>query len=236
MKKLIALTMIIAMVFAMAIPVMANPGQNPNQNPGKPEMADGEITITVTGGGNNLVILAILNKNGLAHPIPRAGNGTFTQTFTAFDNHYAGTIQVQGNSLKHVEVTKLPCEYDDWYTVKEATCTEEGLERCDCKNKYCDDFKTRPIPKLPCNCDDSINIPVDVIVVKGHANVNDLTIILRGKNDEVIATYNGTFLQSESNDIIVRDVGGYTVEVTLDNRGGGPAGTTLATGRVIARP
>ena len=111
MKKLISLAIIVAMLFMLSITALANPGQNPNQNPGSPQAEAGGVTITVTGGGNNLVILAICNDTGNSVIVPRTGNGTFTQTFAA--HGYEGIIQVQGNSLRSVTITKTPYVCED---------------------------------------------------------------------------------------------------------------------------
>lgn len=104
MKKTIITIAALIMVFALAIPVLANPGQNPNRNPGSPEMISGSYTVRVTGGGNNLVI-DILRDGVVVYPrVPRAGNGTFSQTFTTTSGHVI-FIQVQGNSLRNATVT-----------------------------------------------------------------------------------------------------------------------------------
>jgi len=110
MKKIRFLALTLVAILAMGAVVMANPGQNPNQNPGGPEMDLGAVTITVTGGGNNLVIRAIHNETGATVIVPRAGNGTWTQSFTVF-TFYDVTIWVQGNSLVRyaiVDNTPLP--------------------------------------------------------------------------------------------------------------------------------
>jgi len=110
MKRTISIVMVMVMIFAVAIPVMANPNQNPNQNPGSPSASSSGVTVTVTGGGNNLVINAICNSTGDVLVIPREGNGTFSQTFNAFDHQV--TIQVQGNSLRSASAVPtgfIPC-------------------------------------------------------------------------------------------------------------------------------
>jgi len=116
-KKFVSAVLVVAMVFAMAVPAFANPGQNPNQNPGgaSQDHFDGLITVTVTGGGNNLVIRAINNHTGEVVIVPRAGNGTFSQTFIAFGLEVS--IQVRGNSLVGQSVNlpgnpNLPDEID----------------------------------------------------------------------------------------------------------------------------
>jgi len=81
MKKFIALLVTIAMVFTMTATAFANPGQNPNKNPGSPQEVIGGVTITLTGGGNNMVIQAKCNVTGAVETIQRAGNGTFNQSF-----------------------------------------------------------------------------------------------------------------------------------------------------------
>ena len=106
MKKILTIALVIVLTFALAITTVASPGQNPNQNPGSPEMSVNDIRITATGGGNNLQLLAI-HVDGRTAVIPRAGNGTFTQTFDVFGG-YTGIIQVQGNSLRSVAVTGVP--------------------------------------------------------------------------------------------------------------------------------
>lgn len=105
MKKFVAVALVLVMTLGLTSLVFANPGQNPNRNPGAPEVQVATITITATGGGNNLVLRAI-NADGAVQIIPRAGNGTFTQTFAAFG--YTGTIRVQGNSLREVTITGFP--------------------------------------------------------------------------------------------------------------------------------
>lgn len=105
MKKAIALLLTLALVIALPVAALGNPGQNPNRNPGSPQTQVATITITVTGGGNNLVIRAI-NANGETVIIPRAGNGTWTQTGEAFG--YTFIIRVQGNSLREVTITGFP--------------------------------------------------------------------------------------------------------------------------------
>jgi hypothetical protein len=67
----------------------------------------GGVTITVTGGGNNLVIRAICNVTGDSFVVPRAGNGTFAQPeFYAFG--YMVSFRVQGNSLVRGSVDYAP--------------------------------------------------------------------------------------------------------------------------------
>ena len=100
MKKFVSMVLVLAMMLAMSVSVMANPGQNPNQNPGGPQMTIGNVTVTVTGGGNNLVILATNNLTGEALSVPREGNGTFNQNLDVFGHTF--TIHVQGNSLRRI--------------------------------------------------------------------------------------------------------------------------------------
>jgi hypothetical protein len=104
-KKLLTFTLTIVIILSLTTIAFASPGQNPNQNPGSPEQVVGGVTVTVTGGGNNLVIRAIDNATGESVVIPRAGNGTFSQSFEVFG--YYVSIQVQGNSLRSVEATSL---------------------------------------------------------------------------------------------------------------------------------
>jgi len=130
MKRFISILVIIAMVFTMTATVFANPGQNPNKNPGSPSVSQDGVTITVTGGGNNLVILAIDNVTGESVVIPRAGNGTFSQSFEVFG--YAVDIQVQGNSLKGFTAEELPCECSYSYVVTDPTCTNGGYTTYTC--------------------------------------------------------------------------------------------------------
>lgn len=94
----------IVLVFALAVPVFANPGQNPNRNPGSPEVTVGEYTVRVTGGGNNLVIDILRDGAVVYGRVSRAGNGTFSQTFTTTSGNEI-FIQVQGNSLRNFTVT-----------------------------------------------------------------------------------------------------------------------------------
>lgn len=105
MKKFVTIILALVLAFALSVAAFANPGQNPNRNPGSPEVQVATITITATGGGNNLILRAI-NADGVVQIIPRQGNGTFTQTFEAFG--YSGTIRVQGNSLREVTITGWP--------------------------------------------------------------------------------------------------------------------------------
>lgn len=135
MKKFLTILLAVAFVFGMAMPAMANPGQNPNQNPGSPELASEGITITVTGGGNNLVIRAICNATGAVEIIPRAGNGTFTQTFIVFG--YDVTIQVRGNSLVSATSTRIH--------VCVPTC-DLNCDKCEPCEGYCADCDD------PCGC------------------------------------------------------------------------------------
>ncbi|MCL2854096.1 MAG: hypothetical protein FWE21_00595 [Defluviitaleaceae bacterium] len=104
MRRFLTLLATVALTFGVATTALANPGQNPNQNPGSYEKGTGGVTVTVTGGGNNLVIRAICNDSDDYIIVPRAGNGTFSQTFEAFG--HIVTIRVQGNSLVSVELAK----------------------------------------------------------------------------------------------------------------------------------
>lgn len=151
MKKIIFIALVITMVFAMAIPAMANPGQNPNKNPGAPEVVEGGVTISVTGGGNNLVIRATCNTTGESVVIPRAGNGTFNQSFEAFG--YDVNIQVQGNSLKTATANAIAppphvCNFTA-SSVTAPTCHTGGFTTysCACGESRVDNV----IPALGCD-------------------------------------------------------------------------------------
>jgi len=140
MKKFIAFAMVLTMVFALAIPAMANPGQNPNKNPGSPEATVAGVRVTLTGGGNNMAILAICTETGAQENIKRAGNGTFNQSFEVFG--YAVAIQVQGNSLRNVTVEPINgdvggdfiCDCDYVGVVTDPTCYEDGYTTYTCDN------------------------------------------------------------------------------------------------------
>lgn len=134
MKKLFSVVLVLCLMFVLAVPAMANPGQNPNQNPGSPaiNIAQTNLRITVTGGGNNLVIRAIdLTGENADVIIPRAGNGTFNQAFDVFG--YTGRIFVQGNSLLRVDIASVPyvcaniCDGCD-------VCLDCG--ECECEGEY----------------------------------------------------------------------------------------------------
>ena len=109
-KRIASFALTLVMVLTAVSVVAANPGQNPNQNPGGPEVNTSGVTITVTGGGNNLTIRAIYDATGEVVVVPRTGNGTFTQTFEVFDRVI--TINVQGNSLVGLNVAPTP-EFED---------------------------------------------------------------------------------------------------------------------------
>lgn len=115
MKKVLAVLLTLVLVLALPAAALANPGQNPNRNPGSPEVTSGNYTVRVTGGGNNLRI-DILRDGVVVYPaVPRAGNGTFSQTFVTTSGHSI-FIQVQGNSLRNVTVTPPAaiCPADDY--------------------------------------------------------------------------------------------------------------------------
>jgi hypothetical protein len=151
-KRVFALVLTAVMVLTTAVVVMANPangrqtaaGQNPNQNPGGPTMTtecEG-YTVTVTGGGNNLMLRVIRLADGHVYVVPRAGNGTFSQTFVAT----SGTeifIRVQGNSLLNYNVTApyIPCI--------------NGCDPADCPTNE---------PNCTCNC----NCYVPTIIASGY--------------------------------------------------------------------
>jgi ferredoxin len=105
MKKFISLAVAVAMAFTMSVAIVANPGQNPNQNPGTANKAIEGVTVSLTGGGNNMVISVRDNATGATTTVARAGNGTFNQSFEAFG--HAISIQVQGNSLRAITATRL---------------------------------------------------------------------------------------------------------------------------------
>jgi len=134
----ISLAIIFTIVLiAMVGTTYGNPGQNPNQNPGSPEQAVGGVTVTVTGGGNNLVIRAICNATGESIIIPRAGNGTFGQVFEAFG--YEVGIQVRGNSL-----------VDVWYTSEDNGNGNDDYcdDYCDCDDCKYEYVEDRPLPRF----------------------------------------------------------------------------------------
>jgi len=108
MKKLVAVVLVLVLTLGLTTMAFANSsGQNPNRNPGSPEMNVGGLTITVTGGGNNLQIRAILNADPTQSVVvPRTGNGTFNQQVAAFG--YVYHIWVQGNSLVRSEFVSAP--------------------------------------------------------------------------------------------------------------------------------
>jgi len=130
MKKFISILVALTMVLAMTTVAFASPGQNPNQNPGSPQKEVAGVTITVTGGGNNLVIRAIDNATGDSVVIPRAGNGTFNQSFEVFG--YEVAIQVQGNSLKNATATVIACDCYFVPEVTDPTCHEDGYTTYTC--------------------------------------------------------------------------------------------------------
>jgi len=86
------------MMIIDSITTVTDIDHNPDRDPG--------ITITVTGRGNNLVILATENLTGDSIIIPGTGNGIFTQVFSAFG--YTGIINIKENSLCSVNITKRP--------------------------------------------------------------------------------------------------------------------------------
>lgn len=108
MKKLVAVALVLVLTFGLTSMAFASQsGQNPNQNPGSPSINAGGLTITVTGGGNNLQIRAILNADPSQSVIvARQGNGTFNQPVAAFG--YVYHIWVQGNSLVRSELVSAP--------------------------------------------------------------------------------------------------------------------------------
>ena len=163
MKKILSIVIVITLVLSTAVLTMGavnnplgNPGpsgQNPNQNPGGPEASfDFEgipvpaLKITVTGGGNNLQILAI--ANGAQEFILRAGNGTFTQSFTIKVGGftYGGNLSIQGNSLRASTAEHL-CQWENF--VVPATCIAEGS-----KGQVCGECKaTKDVSVIAINPD-----------------------------------------------------------------------------------
>jgi len=130
MKKTLSIILAVAMICSFAIFASANPGQNPNQNPGSPSVTAGALTITVTGGGNNLVIDATFG--GETVRVPRLGNGTWTQTsqivFAKSFTVLSVVINVQGNSLKGFTATVV-------YACEDVFCSNECAD-CACGEYY----------------------------------------------------------------------------------------------------
>jgi len=129
-KRIFSLALVVVFLLSVTLFATANPGQNPNQNPGVAEKTISGVTVSVTGGGNNLVILARCNETGASMIIPRAGNGTFAQTFEAFG--YEVSIRVQGNSLVNSTATLIYVPYvcEDFCENECGACLNCG--ECEC--------------------------------------------------------------------------------------------------------
>jgi hypothetical protein len=199
-KKILSVVLAIAMVFALAAPVLANPGQNPNQNPGAPTVTAGDILVTATGGGNNLVLTATNLVTGEVVVIPRSGNGTFTQTSWVFD-YFEVVIQVQGNSLRNVTVT-------------DHTPTPLPVPECvqGCDPALCPAHNAGEECVCACDC----YVPSNTATWNGRVNVQG------GNNGVIRVTVNGVsvdvrgnFAQQRGTTTVV--VGDYSFAVTSND-------------------
>ena len=160
LKRALVFTVVVAVIATIGVAALANPGQNPNMRPYGPEVTNGGLTITVTGGGNNLVIRAIYN--GVTQDVPRTGQGTWSQvstiTFAQFNTIFTVTINVQGNSLRGFTVTDKYVCVDVWCQNECADCA--CGRNYGCGNDTCRFNRDRVDPCLPCDCNDEPEPPI----------------------------------------------------------------------------
>ncbi|MCL2855493.1 MAG: hypothetical protein FWE21_07735 [Defluviitaleaceae bacterium] len=99
MRRFLAFSLSLVLTLSMVVIISANPNNVAT-------LTDGNITVTVSGGGANIVIRAYLDGEFL-QVVPRGGSGNFTQTSTLESGHIV-RIAVQGNSLRTLTVLYAP--------------------------------------------------------------------------------------------------------------------------------
>lgn len=93
-------------MFMLSAGAIVESGQTRGENHGSPSVSYGGLTITTTGGGDELVIFAKEDATGDSIIIPGTGSGIIKQAFSAFG--YTGVINIRENSLLGVEISSCP--------------------------------------------------------------------------------------------------------------------------------